>query len=114
MRQFRLWKYSVSHSTLWFRSPKNRTDLTNIDIKFSGVFYVEMLIGSSGIGLSSINPEDWVISNSEREYVLQRIGSNITSNQRLFALHSSKSNCYIGASNVSVSENELDFLEVEP
>jgi hypothetical protein len=41
-RDFRVWHYSVSHSSLLIRSPKRGDILTNIDLVFVGVEYLDL------------------------------------------------------------------------
>ncbi len=56
-REFKIWRYGVSHSKLLIRSPKNREHDTTIDIQFYGVEYINIPNKFKNIEISSLSKD---------------------------------------------------------
>ena len=54
-QRFRMWEYTVSHSTLLLR---HRSDFTTVDIVFSGVDYLEIPDVFNGLEIGAPNAQE--------------------------------------------------------
>lgn len=102
-RTFKLWKYSVSFSTLLMRSPKTSDSLTNIDLIFYGVKLIKMPSIFKCHCLTSL-------SFSQDATILKEVGSE-TPKEEVFILKSDSESYYIIASFFNIEENEKEFWE---
>jgi hypothetical protein len=56
-RRFRTWLYTPSHNSLIFRGEKAADDGQNIDLKFGGVFYAEIVPEYDGLLIRRSTPQ---------------------------------------------------------
>ena len=105
-RKFKLWEYKVNHALMLIRSPRPKLGMTNLDIIFYGVEYVE-IVQLLGNGLRFVEPTE-----SETAKVKERLGSRLRPGwAKLFALKSGNQRYLVAASEVQVVENQLDIDE---
>lgn len=57
-RCFRLWEYTVSHSSLLLRSPKGSAHSTSLDLMFVGVEYVRLPASLGTLDVSLATNDD--------------------------------------------------------
>lgn len=105
-RRFRIWKYSVSHSTLLVRSPKNEEFKTNIDITFHGVRLINLPHIFYGTCISSISQTDDMDLIEE----IENMGYNIN---EVLVFRGEKQKFYVIASIIEVEENENDIFDTK-
>ena len=103
---FKILDYRMSHKLLLLRASKRKGDtLSNIDILFRGVFYLEI----------PERLEDIVIRKAiqeEVDYVCNRCYYNVfLQYSEIFVLECANSKYFIGAGDFQVSENQLPPLE---
>lgn len=100
-RAFRLWDYSVSHSSLLIRSPKDSANLTNVDLVFVGVEYVRLPATLGTISLSTASASDVAQELGKRPSHRSAKGYRIQAGER---------DGFIIAAGLSVSEHENEHL----
>ena len=103
-RVFRIWDWSISHSRLLLRSPRderNPTDV-NIDMTFFGVTYVEIPDTLRGVKVASPREED-----DQR----LRGRADLGKNGQYFVLESAGRRYYVGAVQLEVTENRLATMQ---
>ena len=105
-RQFKIWKYNVSHSILLIRSPKNDKLNTNFDIIFSGVKMINFpykFDGNCMTSISEIDDKD-IISECEKQ------GFKL---EEVYVFRGEKMKYYIVASIINIDENDNDIFDVK-
>ncbi|WP_128331445.1 hypothetical protein [Apibacter sp. HY039] len=105
-RIFKIWKYSVTHSMLLLRSPKNSEFTTNIDLIFSGVKIIKLPNIFKGNSITSISiQEDQVIMN---DFLNQNINL-----EEVYVFNGDKIKYYVVASMINIEENDSDIFETK-
>jgi hypothetical protein len=102
-RTFQMWDYHSSHSQLLLRSPKRPGITTNIDIKFFGVFYLNIptIIRGCSIGEAT----------SAEVQAIDSLFPNRVDVNRVFMISSAGNRYPIVAINYKISENTLDIFQ---
>lgn len=98
-RSYRLWEFNVSHKQMLLRSPRGPDVLTNIDVVFWGVEYLEMPSNLNGLELLEE-------SSTARECKWE-----CNTGTKPFTLRSSNNNYVVVAAGCKVLENRLDIFE---
>jgi hypothetical protein len=102
-RNFQLWEYQVSHSSLLLRSPRRGDQKYNIDIIFFGVEFISV----------PRHLEDFAIVEAGKEEI-QFLGSLIgksVDRDNVFVLEAAKARHLVVAAGMKVDENELDIFD---
>ena len=103
-REFRLWKYSISHSMLLIRSNKSNIIPTNIDIYFSGVKIIKFH------QYFKINSVTSFIKNVYEDILAECLSYNISFEEKeIFVFRGNNQKCYIVASCFNMEENNKDI-----
>jgi len=97
-----IWDYSVSHAQLLLRSAKEgeAQNSLNIDLVFSGVFYVELRESLNGIRL--VSPTQTELARLESRSRIRQDGTHT-----FFGILSNGERFFVGASHLKVAENTL-------
>ena len=105
-RGFRLWSFHVSHSQLLIRSPKQEADphSQNIDLRFTGVFYVAL--DSLLWGVVIRRPDEDDVRHLQTKCSLME-----DQEHRYYCLHSGGRCYFVGAARLSIEMNALGSLE---
>jgi hypothetical protein len=103
-RTFRLWDWSIGHCRLLIRSARNeaRPDDVNVDLTFSGVFYLEIADTLRGIRVVPPTAE-------EREQLDRK--ANRGNHGQFYLIESAGRRYVVGAVDLDVSENTLPFMQ---
>ena len=101
-RTFGLWDVLISHSQVLLRSAKDETDpdSRNIDLIFSGVFYVQLMTTLRGVEIRQME-------QAAAEVVIEEIGGMLYPGNHVFALLSGGRRYLVGAAVFRVEENDL-------
>ena len=106
-REFRLWKYSISHSMLLIRSNKSNIIPTNIDLYFSGVKIIKFH------QYFKINSVTSFIKNVDEDILAECLSYNISFEEKeIFVFRGNNQKCYIVASCFNMEENNKDIFSV--
>lgn len=104
-RQFRLWKYSISHSMLLIRSCKNASFSNNIDLYFADVKLIKFHQFFRAEALTSYTADEDILEECNK--------ANIPFNEdQIFVFRGEQQKCYIIASIFQMEENTNEFMEV--
>lgn len=103
-RYFCLWDYCVSHSQLLIRSAKSEADKEsrNVDIVFSGVFYMDSILQFRGIEVRNASPTEVLRIQSRT-----RLSADDSKGRRYFTILSEGQEFCVGAAHCKVYENNL-------
>ena len=105
-RIFKIWKYSVTHSMLLLRSPKNSEYPTNIDLIFSGVKFIKLPNIFKGNSITSISiQEDQIIMDD-----FLNLDINL---EEVYVFNGDKIKYYVVASIINIEENDNDIFETK-
>lgn len=105
-RIFKIWKYSVTHSTLLLRSPKKSEYPTNIDLIFSGVKLIKLPNIFNGNSITSISiQEDQIIMDD-----FFNLDINL---EEVYVFRGDKIKYYVVASVINIEENDNDIFETK-
>lgn len=100
-RAFRLWDYSVSHSSLLIRSPKDSANPTNVDLVFVGVEYVRLPVTLGRFSVSTASASD----------VARELGKSPShGSAKGYRLQIGERDGFIIAAGFSVSEHDNEHL----
>ena len=101
-RTFRLWDLAVSHSQLLLRSPRIDEDPSsrNVDLVFTGVFYLDLVDTLRGLEVENPSSEELVRLEATA-------GVSAGPGHRFYVLSSAGRRRYVGAASLRVEENEL-------
>ena len=100
-RRFQVWEYQVSHRQLLIRSPKAPSVLTNVDLIFLDVRFMQLPSGLDGIQLKNA-------TSQEMAAIAHLIGE--VSIDEVFVLESAARH-FVVAGHLSVNENDWDIFE---
>jgi hypothetical protein len=103
-RDFRVWHYSVSHSSLLIRSPKDSANLTNVDLLFVGVKYVDLAQKLSGPSLIVGDEADSIA-------VSRALSRSLSANESVVALVAAGRRNLVVATAFEVQEIEGDIFD---
>jgi hypothetical protein len=103
-RDFRVWHYSVSHSSLLIRSPKGGATQTNIDLLFVGVEYVDLTHWLRG-------PSVLVGDETDLARAATLLSRRIASNETLVTIVAEGRRNLVLARGFEVQENEMEIFE---
>jgi hypothetical protein len=103
-RVFRIWDWSISHCRLLLRSPRRPDDPStlNVDVMFSGVFYLELRESLEGL---------WIGAPSAEDDARMRSRVPPGTHGRYFALRSGGKQYVVGAAHMEVAENDLPPMQ---
>lgn len=103
-RDFQLWYYRVSHGELLIRSPKDKENITNIDIMFFDVKYIELPRHLPNLTLEEAKYEDKI-------YLKEKTGHNYLKKD-IVVINSNGNRHIIVATIYKIIENELDLFDL--
>lgn len=102
-RTFQMWEFHVSHGSLLIRSPRGVGHVSNLDLMFFGVEYLDVPRFLRGLRVENATPQ-------ELKSFQQKIGKQISPSSA-FILTSSGQRFVVLAAGMRFDENEMDIFE---
>lgn len=101
-RKFQFWEYLCNHGCALIRSPRDLEHITNVDIMFFGVVYLEVPRFLSSIRIDQAN-------QSERERVENIVGTRLEG-ETIYVIVDQDKRHLVVAADMKIEENGHDLF----